>query len=336
MLCSSANTSHRPTVTMTATTALLVFAAAAVLCLGGIIARHNLRGDINITSSSPLRSKITYELLDTTGPLARLNNNAAKKTAAWSSSSNNTYDDEYFVFLQKFPLQNTWQMIFHTEVVVCQKNTFDSDFVSTLQQLAQKLSSSSTDNKNDSSKVLLPFVQVPEEQWNKQSNAKCVQLGYGGADCPSVCCGSPHGHENTNYALNSRRAVIGNAMGEAKQLFLYGVSDSISGVDAHRAVCREQGDENNKIIWPTCVSQWAGTDYNPITNNCNTFTSTVLKCVYGLSDKKPGLGISDMVNVECPMEKKDDGSDVRQCLIPTTVTTGFIDDVDGLGMKKEE
>jgi hypothetical protein len=55
-----------------------------------------------------------------------------------------------------------------------------------------------------------------------------------------------------------------------------------------------------------------------------------------LSDKKPGLGISDMVNVECPMEKKDDGSDVRQCLIPTTVTTGFIDDVDGLGMKKEE
>jgi len=270
------------------------------------------------------------------------NNVVAKKTSSSSSSDNkstNDDEDEYFVFLQKFPLQNTWQMIFHTEVVVCPRNTFDedADFLSTLQRLAQTLSSN-----DDSTKV--PFAQVPEEQWNNQSNAKCVQLGYGGADCPSTCCGSPHGHDNTNYALNSRRAVIGNAMGESKQLFLYGISDSISGMDAYRAVCHEKkvvggsDDDNNenKIVLPTCVSQWAGTDYNPFTNNCNTFTSTILKCVFGLSDKKPGLGISDVVNVVCPMEKKDDGNDVRQCLIPTTVMKSLSDDSDVLGTKKED
>jgi len=47
-----------------------------------------------------------------------------------------------------------------------------------------------------------------------------------------------------------------------------------------------------------CWSNWKGTDYNPLTNNCNTFTSTVLKLVYGLSDKKPHLGPSDLVNVK--------------------------------------
>ena len=51
-----------------------------------------------------------------------------------------------------------------------------------------------------------------------------------------------------------------------------------------------------------CWSNWAGTDYNPLTNNCNTFTSTVLSCVYGLSQHKPSLGPSDLVTVSgrCP------------------------------------
>ncbi|KAK1741917.1 hypothetical protein QTG54_007490 [Skeletonema marinoi] len=307
------SSSHRPTVK-----ALLVLAAVACL---GIIARHNLRGDI---SSQPLRLSTSYndnyELLDTSGPLDRLNT----KNVAEQQTSESNNDNEYFVFLQKFPLQNTWQMIFHTEVVVCPRNSFhnDADFLSTLDQLAETLSPTTDAPSNDSTKV--PFVKVPEEKWTKQSNSKCVQLGYGGAACPSACCGSPHGNDNTNYALNSRHAVIGNAMGDAKQLFLYGVSDSINGMDAYRAVC---GGSTTKTMPTTCVSKWAGTDYNPLTNNCNTFTSTILKCVYGLSDAKPNLGISDMVNVACPMEKRDDGMDVQQCLIPV-MTTSLSDAAD--------
>lgn len=67
---------------------------------------------------------------------------------------------------------------------------------------------------------------------------------------------------------------------------------------------------------PTCVSNWSGRDYNPLTNNCNTYTSTVLKCVYGLSDAKPHLGVSDLRTVTCPSEKTGDGKQVDQCVIP--------------------
>lgn len=332
MAASSSN--HRPTAAR-ATTALLVFAAA--LCLG-VIARHNLRGDISaqpIRSSTKSSSK-NYELLDTTRPLARLHtNNVAKQTSNNGDNDNN----EYFVFLQKFPLENTWQMIFHTEVVVCPRSTFDDsqDFLSTLDQLVNTLSPTNNNNSDDTSKGA-PFVSVPEEQWALQSNPNCIQLGYGGASCPSNCCGSPHGNKNTNYALNSRQAVIGNAMGEAKELFLYGISDGVSGLDAYRAVCGGNTDDttatNHDDAMPKCVSHWAGTDYNPLTNNCNTFTSTILKCVYGLSDAKPDLGISDLVTVECPMEKRgSDGMDVPMCLIPDVPTTSLSDEMD---MKKLE
>ncbi len=97
----------------------------------------------------------------------------------------------------------------------------------------------------------------------------------------------------------------------------------LSGEDAYRAVCRRDGDDDgDDDTLPKCVSDWAGTDYNPLTNNCNTFTSTVLKCVFGLSDDKPDLGVSDLVTVECPEERRSDGGSdngwdlVKQCLVP--------------------
>ncbi len=68
---------------------------------------------------------------------------------------------------------------------------------------------------------------------------------------------------------------------------------------------------------PKCVSDWAGRSYNPLTNNCNTYTSTILKCVYGLSDAKPHLGVSDMRTVTCPSETTPDGKAVDQCVIPS-------------------
>ena len=308
-----------------ASKALLLAAVAAivVVCLGSF-ARQNFRGEI---ISSSLRST-SYELLDTTGPLSRLK-------AANIKSDNG--DSSYFVFLQKFPLENTWGLLFHTEVVVCPRNTFDEDFITVLDSLAEKLSPSADEK--------VPFVQVPEEQWIKQSESKCVELGYGGSPCTTPCCGSPHRKENTNYALNSRRAVISNAVGEEKQLFLYGKKDGISGSDAYRAVCHGHNSSNmmaaidggDKLL-PKCVSNWSGNDYNPITNNCNTYTSTVLKCVYGLSDQKPDLGVSDMVRVTCPTEKSEDGEITQRCLIPTQTTVmnlRNIDVIDGVESKKE-
>ena len=179
-----------------------------------------------------------------------------------------------------------------------------------------------------------PFVAIERDMWSKQSEPGCVQLGFGYAACESACCGSPHGSENRAYALNSEKAVIGNAMGEYKELYFYGISGvltssspplsshsagvvGISGEDAYVAVCHGHMyaiDAGGTL--PTCVSDWAGTDYNPLTNNCNTFTSALLKCVYGMSDAKPNLGISDLRTVTCPSEKDKDGTDVRQCVTP--------------------
>jgi hypothetical protein len=305
---------------MTSKALLLAAAAAAVVCLGSF-ARQNFRGEI--ISSSLRSSTRSDELLDTKGPLLPAN----------SKSDNG--DSSYFVFLQKFPLENTWGLLFHTEVVVCPRNTFDDDFITALDSLAEKLSPSADEK--------VPFVQVPEEQWIKQSESTCVELGYGGGPCTTPCCGSPHGNENTNYALNSRQAVISNAVSEEKQLFLYGKKDGISGSDAYRAVCH--GHNNNNMMGaidggdklPKCVSNWSGEDYNPVTNNCNTYTSAVLKCVYGLSDQKPDLGVSDMVRVTCPTEKSEDGEITHQCLIPTETTVmNILRNVDGVETKKEE
>lgn len=269
-----------------------------------------------------------------------------------SSLTDNDDDDDnkvtksYYIFLQKFPLQSTFRTIFHTEVIVCPRETFATDvaFLNLLDGLVENILSPSRFHNNnimeamtgsvsqDTTKV--PFISIESEYWSKQSEPGCVQLGYGGADCDSGCCGSPHRGENKNYALNSKQAVIGNAMGDYKELYLYGISGGdgdtdggISGEDAYKAVCHGHMNaiEIGQGKFPVCVSDWSGHDYNPLTNNCNTFTSTVLKCVYGLSDAKPHLGVSDLRTVTCPTEKNANGIDVEQCLIPV------VDDSLGTG-----
>merc|ERR1719389_1274871 len=124
--------------------------------------------------------------------------------------------------------------------------------------------------------------------------------------CGKECCGVPHGDKQEQYPLNARRAVIGNADTSQKSLYIYGTGD-FDGNAAYHNTCDHK-----------CWSNWAGTDYNPLTNNCNTFTSTVLFMVYGLSQKKPGLGVSDMVTVhgECPAGNVATEEHVEQAQLP--------------------
>lgn len=216
--------------------------------------------------------------------------------------------DSYYVFLQKFPLKGTFKMLFHTEVVVCPSKAFERDtvFLNTLESILSNL------RKEDRAS----FAAVPKGQWTKQDLPTCVQMGYGGSSCPTSCCGAPHRDKQRGYPLNSQMAVIGNAMGEEKELYLYGRSETISGSDAYKAVCHGHMNAVEIGMLPKCVSDWTGSDYSALTLNCNTFTSTILKCVYGLSDAKPHLGVSDMVNVKCPVEKTLDGKEVEACLVP--------------------
>merc|ERR1711953_1108589 len=131
--------------------------------------------------------------------------------------------------------------------------------------------------------------EIDESWWNTRTTS-CIELGYGGAMCSQECCGVPHGDSQEEYPLNARRAVISNADVSKKSLYLYGTG-SFDGNMAYHNTCDHK-----------CWSNWAGTDYNVLNNNCNTFTSTVLAMVYGLSQKKPNLGPSDMVTVHghCP------------------------------------
>jgi hypothetical protein len=203
----------------------------------------------------------------------------AAETPSLSKDDENTS----YVFLQKFPLENTNNWLFHTEVLVCPRQGFGSTEQDYLDQMLQKIGQDSDDSS---------FVEIPEDFWSKQ-NGNCMEFGYGGASCSERCCGSPHTEKEVNFPLNERRAVIGNADTTQKSLFLYGTSGSLTGEQAHERLCPTNVEHHE------CWSNWAGTDYNPLTNNCNTFTSTLLHCVFGLSEKKPNLGPSDIVTVTC-------------------------------------
>jgi hypothetical protein len=247
----------------------------------------------------------------------------------------------YYIFLQKFPLEHTFKSIFHTEVILCPKEKLDGDFTSILDGILATLEPSRFSKYGEETSPLLnegekePFAEISEDKWHLQSSPNCIQLGYAGSSCKTPCCSVPHTSKNVEYALNSRTAVISNAMGDYKQLFLYGSTELKDGADAaFRAVCHGHYgaiEEGGKL--PSCVSNWAGTDYNPITNNCNTFTSTLLKCVFGLTDAKPSLWVSDLMNVKCPTEKGDDGqSDVERCVIPSKGVDSF---ANGVAVKSE-
>jgi hypothetical protein len=192
-------------------------------------------------------------------------------------ASSSTSGNSNFVFLQKFPLGGV-NLFFHTEVLVCPRDGFSTD--------DQKFLDTKVANIGNSG-----FLQIGDSWWTAR-NASCVELGYGGADCEQECCGVPHGDGQQHYQLKERRAVIGNADGSQKTLYIYGTG-KFDGNTAWHNACDKK-----------CWSNWAGTDYNPLTNNCNTFTSTILSCVYGLSEKKPKLGPSDLVTVHghCPSQ----------------------------------
>mmetsp|Transcript_9226 Transcript_9226/g.20491 ORF Transcript_9226/g.20491 Transcript_9226/m.20491 type:complete len:207 (+) Transcript_9226:55-675(+) len=172
----------------------------------------------------------------------------------------------YYVFLQRYPLHSVVEVFYHTEVLVCYSKAFSAEDRSYLEGELVGLKD---------------FVELPETWWQGQT-VECTELGYGGNLDSKVCSGAPLGR----MKLGDRQAVISNADLSQKALYLYG-KGGFGGSAAHKRVCQD------------CWSNWAGIDYNILRNNCNTFTSAVLSCVYGLSQKKPGLGVSDLVTVTC-------------------------------------
>lgn len=275
-----------------------------------------IRRNINLFPSKPLRCVILcvatlatmceaeiipmikpeYLLSENEGP-SLVRESATTVVPVVPAVADDEHDDQgaSYVFLQKFPLLGT--PFYHTEVVVCPKNAFDAADRTTLDgrvaaianaRLSPHRASRLGDGESSSSSST-GFVEIAESWWGAR-DVPCVELGYGGAACREKCCSVPHGEDQVPYPLNARRSVISNADVDRKSLYLYGVG-AFSGEVAYRTLCAATAEK--------CWSNWSGADYRVLRNNCNTFTSTVLSCVYGLSENKPHLGVSDMVTVKC-------------------------------------
>eukprot|EP00408_Alexandrium_pacificum_P019305 CAMPEP_0171182722 /NCGR_PEP_ID=MMETSP0790-20130122/14915_1 /TAXON_ID=2925 /ORGANISM="Alexandrium catenella, Strain OF101" /LENGTH=237 /DNA_ID=CAMNT_0011647687 /DNA_START=58 /DNA_END=771 /DNA_ORIENTATION=+ len=186
---------------------------------------------------------------------------------------------DYYVFLQRFPLNPAF-FFFHTEVLVCPRTGFSAEDQGFLDQTIA---------------TMTDFAKVNRSWWRTKT-AGCVELGYGGSGCIRECCSVGGGH----MPLNKRRAVISNANVWLKALYIYGTG-AFDGNTAFHHTCDKR-----------CWSMWSGISYNPVLNNCNTFTSTVLSCVYGLSQKKPHLSVSDLITVHghCPKDRGANSTDV--------------------------
>ena len=163
-----------------------------------VILAHNWRGDIDENGAIPLRnSQYTYSYttehhLSQHQPLKNIvlgptPQSSGEQDPMLGPAERDDTDTSYYVFLQKFPLKNSWKMIFHTEVIVCPRETFakDTEFLGLLDGLVQNTLTPSRfveSGVDDDDTTKLPFAAIEKEQWMKQSVAGCVQLGYGGAN----------------------------------------------------------------------------------------------------------------------------------------------------------
>jgi len=194
-----------------------------------------------------------------------------------------------FVFLRVYPLCRNGllpdsgvfcdipDLFYHSEVLVCPRAGFSQE---------------EQDMLDSTIKGMSDFAEV---HFLGYSTANCVELGYAGSDwhfygCTEACCAVPHTEWETEFPLNAYRAVIPNVNFAERRLYIYGTG-GFDGDVAYHHTCDQK-----------CWSNWSGTDYHLITNNGNTFTSTVLFMVYGLSQQKPNLGPSDLITVRghCP------------------------------------
>lgn len=177
-------------------------------------------------------------------------------------------EGDYDVFLQVFRLRNTsWLLggLYHSEVLVCPRMPAGSG------GWRRKLAGEPA-----------PFLAVDERLWDS-STVECMELAYGGNSDRAPCSGVML----RNQSLSARKALISNVEQGIVWKYWYGTGTQ-SGEEALQRFCG------------SCGKSWAGLRYRLLSHNCNTFTSSILHCVYGLSQKKPGLGISDLVNVDCP------------------------------------
>jgi len=210
------------------------------------------------------------------------------------------HDGRYFVFLEVYELQGSrsWESskmasdaargvnvagltqiteganatersgaFYHSEVVFCDRNGFQAADQAYLEDLLKGSWWSG-------------YQKIPVDWW-EQRHAACTTLSYGGGYNKASCSGISH----YSQYLSTRRAGIGNADRSAAYKYIFGTTDFDSST-AKDVVCGGH-----------CGLDWSSDAYNPVSRNCNLFSSTMMSCILDLSQSTPNLGVSDMRRV---------------------------------------
>ena len=118
------------------------------------------------TSASSLRS-LQGELLDVESL-----SNEDEVADAVSPGPGGEQQGPYYVFLQKFPLEGSWRMLFHTEIIVCPRSTFagDAAFLETLDGALASIAPSRFESPDNGVAATgsESFVEIEREAWSRQ------------------------------------------------------------------------------------------------------------------------------------------------------------------------
>lgn len=253
------------------------------------------------TASSP--AKQMEEQLSVGGPPGsetpwtnrNLESEGMKSELSPSSATGTSY-----VFVQRFPMARSrlvprWIRrlfpFYHTDILVAPRSFFSAD--------DQRYLDAQVAEIGDASQYpMTHYVKLEESWWEKQT-ASCAQIGYGYGECTERCCNVV----KTEMPLNNRSSVVAGLDVSKKAIFLYGTAE-MNANEALHTLCSPGATSD--IIW----SNWDFNDFHIYKNNCNTFTSTMLQNVFGLSQAHPMTDISevgffDLTDIMTPKAVRD-------------------------------
>lgn len=205
------------------------------------------------------------------------------------------HDGAYFVFLEVYMLKGTASLessnaasqaslghniaglvevtegetgeagaFYHSEVVICHRDGFSRADQKHLEGILKGLWWSN-------------YEKLPTSWWQNR-HVSCQTLSYAGGSSKVPCSGV----SIFPQFLSSRLSGITNADLNHVWKYIYGTAD----YDPYQA--------RNHVCRGSCGPDWASDNYNPISRNCNFFSSSLMGCTLGLSTSTPSLGVSDM------------------------------------------
>jgi hypothetical protein len=208
----------------------------------------------------------------TVDPFLRVDTTGLQSGLGPSNTTGSSY-----VFVQRFPMARSrlvprWirQLFpfYHTDILLSPRSSFSVD---DQQYLDAQISG------------MTNFAKI-EDSWWQTKTTSAAQIGYGYGECSARCCNV----KKVEMPLNNRSSVVAGLDLSQKSIFVYGTTEKNADGALH-ALCNPENTRDD--IW----SNWDHEDFHIYKNNCNTFTSTMLQNIFGLSQEHPLVAFEDEV-----------------------------------------